>query len=723
MFFIWAIFITFVDPKQKNWYNRNLLNMKFTLTSIKNNRRTLKCIEQDEIVRMIRNMELTYEVNTFRNMSPTLSNIKIINSTPVCLATEDNLPSVYFSAEYFNLKGQTMIRKANPLFLIEISHLVEYKEVAYLRKLAGQLPQTRMAFIGADGRSLEIVCGAKSDKNIEEMEPSDVERLIKRAYSMAVKYYQAQLGTSVDMNIPTLASGCKMSADPEIYYNPDSLDFAVVNIDAEDEEIKKMELTKDSEQVLPGFDLRHTQRIQYENYLSQAIEANLDKSPDESTEGIIRRLAYLCHEDGLPKEMCISRTLGNPALGSDEMYVRMVFDNAYLKDIVKGMPFKHLSPEMLLTLKTKAFMEDRWQMRRNVLTGVVEYRVRDGQDRAFVPLTQYAINSMTQEALLAGLKSWDKDVRRYIDSDMIPEFDPINDYLERLPAWDGEDRIEELAQRVPTDNKDWAHNFHVWMLSMVAHWMGKDLIHGNAYTPLLIGAQGCGKSSFCRRILPPSLDSYYYDRIDFKNEQSADLALTRFALINIDEFDQLSTRRQAILKYLLQKSSVKTRRPYGMAIEELRRYASFIGTTNNPSPLSDPTGSRRFICITVDGLIDFKSSIEHDQLYAQAIAEINAGARYWFDDKETAIIMKQNKDFEMENGLSTMVSTFFKPTNDERNGEWLGIAEVLLTLRGRFKNLKDDIGTMQKLGKQLKEMHFVQHRSTGGKSNYLIERV
>jgi len=46
----------------------------------------------------------------------------------------------------------------------------------------------------------------------------------------------------------------------------------------------------------------------------------------------------------------------------------------------------------------------------------------------------------------------------------------------------------------------------------------------------------------------------------------------------------------------------------------------------------------------VDGFIDFKSPIEHDQLYAQAIAEINAGARYWFDDKETAIIMKQNKD-------------------------------------------------------------------------------
>lgn len=697
--------------------------MKFTLTRRKSDQRILKCVEQEELVRIIRDMDFADEVSSFRNISPTLSNIKIINSAPVCLINDDNLPSIAFSAEYFNLKRQTITRKANPIFMIEINNLASCKEVDYLRKLAGQLPQTRMAFVGADGRSIKIVCGAKCDKDIESMTSADVEKLIQKGYSMAVKYYQAQLGTSIDIKIPTLASECKMSADPEIYYNPDSLDFAVFNISEQNDTIRKIELAKDSENVLPGFDLRHTQRLQYENYLSQAIEANLEKEDEEGRENIIRQLAYLCHEDDLPKETCVARTLGNPALGSDEIFVRMVFDNAYMKDIVKGVPFKHLSPEMLLTLKTRAFLEDRWEMRRNVLSGVVEFRVRDGQDRAFIPLTQYSINSMTQEALLAGLKSWDKDVRRYIDSDMIPEFDPINDYLNNLPAWDGKERIEKLALRIPTDNIDWPHNFHVWMLSMVAHWMGKDLLHGNAYTPLFIGAQGCGKSSFCRRILPPSLDSYYYDRIDFKNEQSADLALTRFALINLDEFDQLSAHRQAILKYLLQKSSVKTRRPYGMAIEDLRRYASFIGTTNNSSPLSDPTGSRRFICIIVDGFIDFKSPIEHDQLYAQALAEINAGSRYWFDDDETAVIMKQNKDFEVENGLFTMISTFFKPTNDERNGEWLSVAEIISTLRERFRNLKDDISTMQKLGRQLKDMNFVQRRSNGGKSHYLVARV
>lgn len=256
---------------------------------------------------------------------------------------------------------------------------------------------------------------------------------------------------------------------------------------------------------------------------------------------------------------------------------------------------------------------------------------------------------------------------------------------------------------------------------MVAHWMGKDMLHGNAYTPLLIGEQGCGKSSFCKNILPPELASYYYDRIDFKNEQSADLALTRFALINIDEFDQLSARRQAILKYLLQKSEVKTRRPYGMAIEELRRYASFIATTNNPSPLSDETGSRRFICIMVKGRIDYLTPVDYEQMYAQAVSEIGAGARFWFDDAETAVIMAQNEDFQLEDGLTTMVGTYFEPARDEDDGQWFMLTDIVVELRKHFRNLKDDTGTMRALGKKLKALGFRHQRTTGGSTKYLAK--
>jgi hypothetical protein len=697
--------------------------MKVTVRKQRNDHSTLKCKDIEDIVSSIRQAEYACEVTNLRTLYPLLISDKKAypHSTNTLIGVKD-IPSIGFSAEYRNSNGKTEIQYLNPLFVIEINHLVGYQEAEYLRDLAAQLPYTFISFMGASGRSVKIICKARCSQNADELDCDGMLRLIRTAYADAAKYYTAQLETAVDIKTPALDSGCKLSADPDVYYNPGAEEFFVADVNRREVTLPKRQLTKDDPRLMPGYNLRQTQRLQFENYLSQAIEANLDKPKEDAAEDTLHLLARYCHDDGLPKEMCICRTLRYTDLGSDELFVRTVFDNAYKRDIKKFNPLSHFTPEVLLTLKTQMFMEGRYELRKNILKGVVEYRHRDGRELPFRDLSEEVMRSMTQDALLSGLKSWDKDMQRYIRSSKIQKYDPINDYLDHLSAWDGVDRIEAFAARVPNDNPDWQRNFHVWMLSMVAHWMGKDALHGNAYTPLLIGPQGCGKSSFCRKILPPQLDSYYYDHIDFKNEQSADLTLTRFALINIDEFDQLSERRQAILKYLLQKSEVKTRKPYGVAIEELRRFASFVGTTNSISPLSDPSGSRRFICVLITGNIDFQSPVDHDQLYAQAVSEINANARYWFNDEETAIIMSQNDDFRAEDGLSVMVTTFFRPTQSEQQGEWISNTDILAKLREMFKNLKDDTTTIQKLGRKLKDMKFKSRRTTNGRMLYLVLR-
>ena len=92
--------------------------------------------------------------------------------------------------------------------------------------------------------------------------------------------------------------------------------------------------------------------------------------------------------------------------------------------------------------------------------------------------------------------------------------------------------------------------------------------------------QGCGKSTFCGQVLPPELTRYYNDRVNFKNEYDLLNQLSSFALINVDEFDSIGASRQPLLKYLLSKPDVKLRVPYGTAMTQRRRYASFIATTN-----------------------------------------------------------------------------------------------------------------------------------------------
>ena len=159
----------------------------------------------------------------------------------------------------------------------------------------------------------------------------------------------------------------------------------------------------------------------------------------------------------------------------------------------------------------------------------------------------------------------------------------------------------------------------------------------------------------------PSERSYYTDSIDFSRKKDAELYLNRFALINIDEFDQVSSTQQGFLKHILQKPVLNVKKPHGSAVLEMRRYASFIATSNQKDLLTDPSGSRRFICIEVTGVIDTNRPIDYEQLYAQAMYELEHGERYWFDQEEEKTWWKNNREFEQVPPEEQLSSVIFVP--------------------------------------------------------------
>lgn len=141
--------------------------------------------------------------------------------------------------------------------------------------------------------------------------------------------------------------------------------------------------------------------------------------------------------------------------------------------------------------------------------------------------------------------------------------------------------------------------------------------------------------------------------------------------MNLDEFDQISSNQQGFLKHLLQKPVANLRKPYGSTIQEVRRYASFIGTSNQMDLLTDPSGSRRFICIEVTAPIDTNVTINYKQLYAQAMDAIYKGERYWLNDEDEAILKETTGILNRSvrsNSFSTAIS---RVTEEEREGEWL----------------------------------------------------
>lgn len=297
-----------------------------------------------------------------------------------------------------------------------------------------------------------------------------------------------------------------------------------------------------------------------------------------------------------------------------------------------------------LTHNVETFLTSRYDFRYNLLTDETEFRPAGQRAVSFVPIGKRELNSFCIEAHAEGISCWDKDLSRYIYSTYIPTYHPFRLYMEELPAWDGHDRLTTLARRVST-LPHWIRGFHTWMLGLAAQWMGLPGLHANSVAPILVSReQGRQKSSFCRSLMPEVLMHYYTDNLKLTSQGQAERLLAEMGLLNMDEFDKYSESKMPLLKNLMQMSTLNIRKAYQQNFRQLPRIASFIGTSNRFDLLTDPTGSRRFLCVEVRHNIDC-TDIEHDQIFAQLKAELAAGQRNWFTKKEEEELQRHNNAF------------------------------------------------------------------------------
>ena len=322
------------------------------------------------------------------------------------------------------------------------------------------------------------------------------------------------------------------------------------------------------------------------------------------------------------------------------------------------------------TLAIEQFLNDNYLFRRNVLNGKVEFLTKPAED--YRPLTQEALNSIIRRAKKENIcekGSPKTEIVEFVHSEDVPAYNPIGDYLNRLPAWDGQNHIARLFSRLPGITSEQQGFLATWLLSTVAHWQQMDTLHGNECVPTLIGAQGCGKTTFFQRLLPPELREYYLDHLNLSNKFDKEMALTNNLFVNLDELDAIRPSQHAALKQTLSKSKVNGRPIYGCAQDDRPRFASFVATTNNPHPLTDATGSRRYICLTIpQGLfIDNSGEIDYEQLYAQVLHELTvAKTPYWFNNEEVARIQELNQNYLEQKDIAEMVEICFrKPREGE----------------------------------------------------------
>ncbi len=292
--------------------------------------------------------------------------------------------------------------------------------------------------------------------------------------------------------------------------------------------------------------------------------------------------------------------------------------------------------------------------------------------------------------------------------------DPFLDYVQSL-EWDGLPRAERLlATWFPTvsysETAAWASRHILGGAVSLAAAPGLGGIHTH---PVLIGPQGCGKSSLLAYLLPPErrhdwlVDSL---RLDMSNKEFAEAVRLR-VLAEFAEMTGLRRAQAATLKAILSSADDGGFRPaYGRHTITRPRRCVLVFTANPDDGgviPRDPGGYRRYGVIEVSGdkstAADGREWLdaERGQLWAEAWHRYSQGEDGWapprFPDelaarREEAARQHSSRDRVLDDQIADLCPT---PTAHEQG---VALADILAEL-----GITDDNSARQKIGGILKE--------------------
>ena len=339
------------------------------------------------------------------------------------------------------------------------------------------------------------------------------------------------------------------------------------------------------------------------------------------------------------------------------------------------------------------------RIRRDVITNKLQLRVEPGSLVKGSPgATQWRemngidINNIVcqcAQECQANINS--NDVMTVLKSDLVPKVHPLRDYVESLKPYtpDEPDWIDMVARQVrvkPSGEEAkgdkargeelWRECFKRWFVAMVTSWMKDEVVNHTCL--ILVGRQGCYKSSFLESLIPPHLRSYSC-KMPISSQLSKDerLRIAEFGMINLDELDCLSAREMSMLKSLMTATDVNERAAYAYTKERRMRLASFCGSTNNREFLSDLSGSRRWLPFEVESIQNpFHTTLPYDLMYAQAKYLAESGTfTYWFDSDEIAVLEQHNEEFRSRAGEEELLPILFD-VPAEGKGEFMTSAQI-----------------------------------------------
>ncbi|MGL4331405.1 MAG: BT4734/BF3469 family protein, partial [Bacteroidales bacterium] len=441
------------------------------------------------------------------------------------------IPLWNFTGEHKLVRGESHFKGYTGVVLLEVNRLSSFQEAAALRNELSGYPQVVLAFVGCSGTSVKFLVRFVSGEGEFPVDRDEVKRFHASACDQALRFFLMQLSRTPEVRSNDLCVLCRASFDPDRFYNEEASPVVIHSAATQ----PALSVKAGEDQLLKG-----KTRIESESYLfsvamQNAFSYDLGDDLFAARSVYLVKLAENCFNSGIGEETAVQWTLYHTAFRNCEDEVRMVFKTSYKTEQRFGAR-PVITKDHKRVLDTMEFLERRFCFRRNRMKGGVEFKINSLTIEPYRFVAEEDLNSISIEGQKEGLDVWDRDVKRHVKSNHIPDYYPVDEFLNSLPVWDGKDYIRQLADTVPCKNSaEWRNQFYIWFLGMVATWQKDEKRYANSVLPLLVGSQGCGKSTWCKRILPPELNEYYTDSIDFSKKTDAALSLTRFALINIDE--------------------------------------------------------------------------------------------------------------------------------------------------------------------------------------------
>ena len=568
---------------------------------------------------------------------------------------------IYPAAEFAKDENNNLKMKAfNGILLLKFGNITDADGVEGVKRSVAILPSTLAAITGADGKTVIVLIKFQGEKDSLPTSEADAEHLYRIAYQQIFPVYQAIVKASI------LVDGPK-----------------------------------------PSIEAGST--LSQEPSIHNSFMMTLDAAPYFNSKAVAMKIDSHARSQNL-----------TPSTGNNQ---QMIADSgtAEAKNDNKKEDKNSVRSNIVSMMK---LLESRYDFRYNTVMKYVEYLPKDKGWYGYRPVEPRVQKRMTLEVQLADIRVSIKDVRNFLESDYIKNYNPIEEYLfQCYDKWDGKDHIRALARTVPTANPHWADWFYTWFLGMVDQWRGySHRQYGNSVAPLLISKQGYNKSTFCRRLLPPELQWGYSDNLILSEKRQVYQAMAQFMVINLDEFNQISPQvQQGFLKNLIQLPTLKYKPPYGSHVMEFPRLASFIATSNMKDILSDPSGNRRFIGVELTGPIDVSVRPNYQQLFAQALSALNNGEKSYFDAQQVKLIMKSNSQFEIIQPIDQYFLLYFELVDNEKEGDYLTAAEI-------FDYLKKQIGSSIKVnslmgfGRKLANMSELKHKRFADGMKYLVKK-